>query len=106
VRALPNGGMTGGLRVSMFLTSAAVDLVRKRAIETTQVNPLEPLKGAHRRLLASRRYLVGLHALCEVARLCARGSHRRCHHYRFERDARTDQGGRRDALFLNRAMLA
>ena len=29
----------------MFLTSAAVDLVRKRAIETTEVNPLEPLKA-------------------------------------------------------------
>ena len=42
---IANGGMTAGLRVSMFLTSAAVDLVRKRAIETTQVNPLEPLKA-------------------------------------------------------------
>jgi predicted peroxiredoxin len=29
----------------MFLTSAAVDLVRKRAVETTQVNPLEPLRA-------------------------------------------------------------
>lgn len=42
---IANGGSTAGLRVSMFLTSAAVDLVRKRAVETTQVNPLEPLKA-------------------------------------------------------------
>ena len=42
---IANGGMTAGLRVSIFLTSAAVDLVRKRAIESTQVSPLEPLKA-------------------------------------------------------------
>jgi predicted peroxiredoxin len=42
---IANGGMTAGLRVFIFLTSAAVDLVRKRAVETTQVNPLEPLKA-------------------------------------------------------------
>jgi predicted peroxiredoxin len=35
--------MTSGLKVSIFLTSAAVDLVRKRAIDTTVVPPLEPL---------------------------------------------------------------
>ncbi len=40
---IANGGLTAGLRVSIFLTSAAVDLVRKRAIETTHVSPLEPL---------------------------------------------------------------
>ncbi len=42
---IANGGITAGLRVSIFLTSAAVDLVRKRAVESTQVNPLEPLKA-------------------------------------------------------------
>ena len=41
---IANGGMTAGLRVSIFLTSAAVDLVRKGALECSQVNPLEPLK--------------------------------------------------------------
>jgi predicted peroxiredoxin len=40
---IANGGLTAGLRVSVFLTSAAVDLVRKRAIDMTQVSPLEPL---------------------------------------------------------------
>jgi predicted peroxiredoxin len=40
---IANGGLTAGLKVSVFLTSAAVDLVRKRAVDTTQVNPLEPL---------------------------------------------------------------
>jgi predicted peroxiredoxin len=40
---IANGGMTCGLKVSVFLTSAGVDLVRKRAAETTHVHPLEPL---------------------------------------------------------------
>lgn len=40
---IANGGLTAGLRVSIFLTSSGVDLVRKRATDTTQVNPLEPL---------------------------------------------------------------
>lgn len=42
---IANGGITAGLQVSIFLTSAAVDLVRKRAVESTQVNPLEPLRA-------------------------------------------------------------
>ena len=40
---IANGGLTAGLRVSIFLASAGVDLVRKRASNTTQVTPLEPL---------------------------------------------------------------
>ena len=40
---IANGGMTAGLKVSVFLTSAAVDLVRKNGIDTTVVPPLEPL---------------------------------------------------------------
>ena len=40
---IANGGLTAGLQVSIFLTSAAVDLVRKRAIEGLVVHPLEPL---------------------------------------------------------------
>jgi predicted peroxiredoxin len=42
---IANGGMTAGLKVSVFLTSGGVDLVRKRAIDTTQVAPLESLAG-------------------------------------------------------------
>jgi predicted peroxiredoxin len=42
---IANGGMTAGLKVFVFLTSSAVDLVRKGAAETTQVQPLEPLKA-------------------------------------------------------------
>ena len=38
---IANGGMTAGLSVSAFLTSAAVDLVRKRAIDGTVVPPLD-----------------------------------------------------------------
>lgn len=40
---IANGAMTAGLKVSVFLTSAGVDLVRKRALDTTHVKPLEPL---------------------------------------------------------------
>ena len=42
---IANGGLTAGLRVSIFLTSSGVDLVRKRAADTTQVHPLEPFSG-------------------------------------------------------------
>lgn len=38
------GAITAGLKPYMFLTSAAVDLVRKRAVDLTQVAPLDPLK--------------------------------------------------------------
>src|SRR5256886_15478543 len=49
---IANGGMTAGLKVSAFLTSAAVDLVRKRAIDSTVVPPLEPLAALVKDFLA------------------------------------------------------
>ena len=49
---IANGGMTAGLRVSAFLTSGAVDLVRKRAIDSTVVAPLEPLAALVKDFLA------------------------------------------------------
>ncbi|NEY90110.1 DsrE family protein [Tabrizicola oligotrophica] len=42
---IANGGITSGLKVCVFLTSASVDLVRKRAVELTHVPPLDPLKA-------------------------------------------------------------
>jgi len=42
---IANGGITSGLKVYVFLTSAAVDLVRRRAIDITHVPPLDPLKA-------------------------------------------------------------
>jgi predicted peroxiredoxin len=42
---IANGGITSGLKVYAFLTSAAVDLVRKRAVDITHVPPLDPLKA-------------------------------------------------------------
>ena len=42
---IAHGGLEAGMKVYAFLTSAAVDLVRKRAVDYTQVPPLEPLKG-------------------------------------------------------------
>lgn len=40
---IANGGMTAGLRVSVFLTSSGVDLARRRAIDAAHVKPLDPL---------------------------------------------------------------
>lgn len=41
---LANGAMTSGMTVGLFLTSSAIDLVRKNGIDHTQVHPMEPLK--------------------------------------------------------------
>lgn len=49
---IANGGMTAGLKVSIFLTSTAVDLVRRRGIEMTHVQPLEPLSALIKDFLA------------------------------------------------------
>ena len=49
---IANGGITSGLKVSIFLTSAAVDLVRKRAIGNLVVHPLEPLASMVKDFLA------------------------------------------------------
>jgi predicted peroxiredoxin len=38
------GGITAGLKVTAFLTSSAVDLVRRKGVEMTHVAPLDPLK--------------------------------------------------------------
>lgn len=40
---IANGGITAGLKVSIFLTSSGVDLVRKGAADATHVHPLDPL---------------------------------------------------------------
>jgi predicted peroxiredoxin len=40
-----NGAITGGMQVFAFLTSGAVDLVRKGGIEMTHVQPMDPLKA-------------------------------------------------------------
>jgi len=37
------GGITSGLKVSLFLTSNGVDVVRKRASDSAHFKPLEPL---------------------------------------------------------------
>ncbi len=42
---IANGGITAGMKVYAFLTSSAVDLVRKRAVALTHVPPLEPLQA-------------------------------------------------------------
>lgn len=49
---IANGGITAGLRVSIFLTSSGVDLARRRAIDTTHVKPLDPLADLMRDFLA------------------------------------------------------
>ncbi len=46
------GGMTAGLKVSIFLTSSGVDIVRRGAADTTHVKPLEPLTNMLKDFLA------------------------------------------------------
>lgn len=41
---LANGAMTAGMSVGLFLTSNAIDLVRKNGVDHTIVHPMEPLK--------------------------------------------------------------
>jgi predicted peroxiredoxin len=40
---IANGGLTAGLKVSVFLTSAGIDLVRRGGQQMTHVPPLDPL---------------------------------------------------------------
>ena len=40
---IANGGITAGLKVSVFLTSTGIDLVRKGGQRMTHVPPLDPL---------------------------------------------------------------
>ena len=42
---IANGAITSGMKVYAFLTSSAVDLVRKRAADLPHVPPLDPLKA-------------------------------------------------------------
>lgn len=38
------GAITSGLKVCAFLTSSAVDLVRRRGVDMTHVAPMDPIK--------------------------------------------------------------
>jgi predicted peroxiredoxin len=49
---IANGGITAGLKVALFLTSAGVDVVRKKAADTTHVKPLDPLADLVRDFVA------------------------------------------------------
>jgi predicted peroxiredoxin len=46
------GGLTSGLKVSIFLTSSGVDIVRRGAADMTHVKPLEPLAEMLRNFMA------------------------------------------------------
>lgn len=41
---LANGALTAEMTVGLFLTSNAIDLVRKKGLDYTHVHPMEPLK--------------------------------------------------------------
>lgn len=43
--SVANGGIKSGLDVTMFLTSSAVDCVRKGAADKVHLNPLDPTVG-------------------------------------------------------------
>ena len=41
---LANGAMTADMSVGLFLTSSAIDLVRRNGVNHTHVAPMEPLR--------------------------------------------------------------
>jgi predicted peroxiredoxin len=49
---IANGGITAGLKVAVFLTSAAVDIVRKKGSDMTHVAPLDALTSLVRDFVA------------------------------------------------------
>lgn len=42
---IANGALTAEMNVGLFLTSSAIDLVRRNGVDHTQVHPMEPLKA-------------------------------------------------------------
>lgn len=51
---IANGAISTGLDVTMFLTSSAIDCVRKGAADKVRLNPLDPPLGEMIRNLTSR----------------------------------------------------
>lgn len=49
---IANGGITAGLKVAVFLTSAGVDIVRRKSSDMTHVKPLDPLSDLVRDFVA------------------------------------------------------
>jgi predicted peroxiredoxin len=43
--SIANGGIKSGLEVTIFLTSSAIDCVRKGAADLVHLNPLDPTLG-------------------------------------------------------------
>jgi len=64
---LANGGITSGLKVSVFLVGTGVDLVRKGGVDITQAHPCEPLKSLIQDFIA-RGGRVWACVLCTKAR--------------------------------------
>jgi hypothetical protein len=97
---IARAGITAGLKVSLFLTSAGVDLVRRGAADTTHVKPLEPLADMFKGFPRARRRHLGLPTLHQEPRLCAGIADRRGGRCRRGQGARADQGRRGDAVLV------
>ena len=90
---IANGGITAGLKVSIFLSSSGVDLVRKRAADTTQVNPLEPLAKLIKDFMARGGTIWACTPCVEESRLWSGGPPRRRCYQRRERGPRRIKTG-------------
>ena len=97
---IANGGLTAGLKVSVFLTSTAIDLVRRGGQRLTQVAPLESL-AALIEDFQKRGGTIWACPPCVKSRgYEACGPARRRRHRRGERNARRDQARGGDAELL------
>jgi hypothetical protein len=87
--SIANGGISTGLEVTVFLTSSAVDCVRKGAADRVHLNPLDPTVDS------------GMPALCEGKRVHRGRSPSRRDHYRLWCNPRTHQRRRCNPEFLD-----
>jgi predicted peroxiredoxin len=64
---IANGGMTSGLKVSVFLTADGVDIVRKGAFDSAHFKPFDPLRDLVKDFI-SRGVVLWACAPCVKAR--------------------------------------
>lgn len=78
--SIANGGIKSGLEVHVFLTSSAIDWVRKGAADNVHLNPKDPPMIIYAR---QRMPHLCMPSLCAGTRVRSGRSPGRCNHNRF-----------------------